>query len=147
MTTSDGREGSEPAGLVSRGVAAVLDAFTLALAGLVIHLAVGCAVLLVTGPPFRMPDLPGPLAGAVSWIAAVVYLAGCWTALGCTPGGRLMGLHVTDRAGHALTLPRSLLRAALCVTFPLGLCWVPLSRRRASLQDLVVAGAVVYERR
>ncbi|MFJ8822538.1 RDD family protein [Streptomyces sp. NPDC102467] len=147
MTESDDSEGPEPAGLVSRAVAAVLDALTLALAGLVIHLGVGCAVLLVTGPPFRMPDFPGALSGAVTWAGAVLYLGGCWTALGYTPAGRLMGLRVTDRAGRLLRLPRALLRAALCVTFPLGLCWVPLSRRRASLQDLVVAGAVTYDRR
>lgn len=51
------------------------------------------------------------------------------------------------RTGRALGLRRSVVRAALCVTFPLGLCWIPLSRTRASLQDLVVASAVFYDGR
>jgi hypothetical protein len=40
---------------------------------------------------------------------------------------------------------RAVLRAALCVVFPLGLLWCALSRHRRSLQDLVVGSAVVYD--
>ncbi|MGY0022180.1 RDD family protein [Streptomyces sp. cg35] len=148
MTAPDGRPrtGGEAAGIVSRGVGAVIDALILALMGLVVHVGAGCALLLVTGPPFRFPQLPGWLTGSVSWTVAVVYLGGAWHAVGWTPGGRLMGLRVTDRSGRPLGLPRALARAVLCVTFPLGLCWIPLSRRRAAVQDLVVASVVSYDR-
>ncbi|MEU7580854.1 RDD family protein [Streptomyces sp. NPDC041068] len=138
--------GSDSAGIVSRGIAAVLDALVLAATGLAVQVGAGCARLLVTGPPFRFPDLPLWLTGPVAWIFAVLYLGGAWAAIGHTAGGRLMGLRVTDRAGQLLRLPRSLARAALSVTFPLGLCWVLISARRASLQDLVVASEVRYER-
>jgi hypothetical protein len=37
------------------------------------------------------------------------------------------------------------LRAALCVVFPLGLLWCALSRHRRSLQDLVIGSAVLYD--
>lgn len=136
----------EPAGIVSRGLAAVTDALILAFVALAVHLGAGFARLIVAGPPFRFPEFPVWLSGPVSWVVAVVYFGGAWTAIGCTPGGRLLGLRVTDRAGRLLRLPRSLLRAALCVTLPLGLLWALFSRRRAALQDLLVASAVSYDR-
>ncbi|MGW5739052.1 MULTISPECIES: RDD family protein [Streptomyces] len=138
--------GLEAAGIVSRGVAAGVDALILALAGLAVQVGAGLALLLATGPPFRFPEFPTWLSAPVSWAVAVAYLGGAWAAIGSTPGCRLMGLRVTDRAGHLLGLPRSLARAALCVTVPVGLWWVPFSRRRASLQDLLVASAVSYDR-
>jgi hypothetical protein len=33
----------------------------------------------------------------------------------------------------------------LCVMFPLGLLWAVFSRRRRSLQDILVRSAVVYD--
>lgn len=149
MTVVGGRggSGSDAAGIVSRGVAAVVDALILALMGLAVQVGAGCALLLTTGPPFRFAEFPTWLSASVSWAVAVAYLGGAWAAIGCTPGCRLMGLRVTDRAGRLLGLPRSLVRAALCVTIPLGLCWILLSRRRASLQDLLVASTVSYDRR
>ncbi|MFI6873610.1 RDD family protein [Streptomyces sp. NPDC050400] len=137
---------SESAGIVSRGVAAVVDVGVLAVVGVVLHLGVGCAVFVVSGPPFRVPQLPGSVAGVAAWVLAVGYFGGSWAGVGRSPGGQLMGLRVGDRAGRALGLPRALVRAALCVTFPIGLCWIPFSRRRASLQDLLVASAVRYDR-
>ncbi|WP_338703487.1 RDD family protein [Streptomyces sp. Q6] len=98
-------------------------------------------------PPFQLPQIPLWLSGPVGWAVAVTYLAGGWTALGASPGSRLMGLRVTDRAGRRLRLPRALARAALCVSFPLGLLWIPLSKRRVALQDLVVRSEVSYDLR
>ncbi|WP_063795188.1 RDD family protein [Streptomyces silaceus] len=135
----------EPAGIVSRGVASVLDALVLALTGFTVQFGAGCARLLATGPPFRFPDLPAWLTGSVAWVVAVLYLGGAWASVGATVGCRLMGLRVTGRAGRRPGLPRSLLRAVLCVTFPLGMCWIPFSARRASLQDLLVATEVHHE--
>jgi hypothetical protein len=58
-----------------------------------------------------------------------------------------MGLRVTGRRGERLPVLRALLRAGLCVSFPMGLLWSPFSRRRASLQDLLVRSEVRYDRR
>ncbi|MFH8487426.1 RDD family protein [Streptomyces longisporoflavus] len=145
MTVPEGGSGPEPAGIVSRGVAAVLDVLVLVAACFAVQAGVGCVRLLVTGPPFRFPEPSLWLSGLSGWVLAVLYLACSWAAIGRTAGDRLMGLRVTDRAGARLGLPRSLLRAALCVTFPLGLVWIPFSRRRAALQDLVVVSAVRYD--
>ncbi|WP_320776827.1 RDD family protein [Streptomyces sp. CRN 30] len=145
--TPGSASGDEPAGVVTRAVAAVVDGVLVAVAGLVVQVGAGGARLLVAGPPYRVPDPPGWLTGAVAWGLAVTYLAGAWAAVGHTAGHRLMGLRVTGRDGHRLGVPRSLLRATLCLAFPLGLCWIPFSRRRASTQDLLVASAVRYDRR
>ncbi|MGW5861477.1 RDD family protein [Streptomyces sp. NPDC055239] len=145
MTVPEGGPASEPAGIVSRGIAAVLDALILAVIGFTVQVSAGIARLLVVGPPFRFPQLPAWLSGTLAWTLAVLYLGGSWAVIGGTAGDRLMGLRVTDRAGRLLGLPRSLVRAALSVTFPLGMIWIPLSRRRASVQDLVVVSTVRYD--
>ncbi|MEU6674398.1 RDD family protein [Streptomyces sp. NPDC046853] len=145
MTVPEGGPGPEPAGIVSRGVAAILDVLVVTAIGFALHAGAGCVRLLITGPPFRFPELPSWLAGAAGWTLAVLYFGCSWAAIGRTVGDRLMGLRVTDRAGRLLGLPRSLVRAALSVTFPVGLYWVPLSRRRASVQDLLVASVVRYD--
>ena len=136
----------DPAGVVSRCLAALIDAVVVAGIGLGVQLAAAGLRLLVTGPPFRMPDLSTWLTGLLGWIIAVLYLTVSWVTTGGTVGNRLMGLRVTDRSGRLLGIPRALLRAVLCIVLPVGLFWIPFSRRHASLQDVVVAGAVRYHR-
>ncbi|MGP3770636.1 RDD family protein [Streptomyces sp. SDT5-1] len=134
------------AGIVSRGLAALVDVLVLALVGLFLEVAAGCARMMVVGPPFRMPDASSWVGGVLGWALAVCYLGGSWALVGATPGARLMGVHVADRAGRRLRTVRSLARAALSVSVPLGLLWIPFSRRGAALQDLVVRSAVSYDR-
>ncbi|MGH4030250.1 RDD family protein [Actinomycetota bacterium Odt1-20B] len=134
-----------PAGLVTRGAAALLDALILIAVGFVLELGVGWVRLIVAGPPFRFPEASAWLSGVLGWSLAVLYLAGAWALVGRTVGGLLMGVRVGDRRGRALGVVRALVRAVLGVSFPVGLLWVPFSRRRASLQDLVVGSAVRYE--
>ncbi|MGY0488085.1 RDD family protein [Streptomyces sp. WG-D5] len=134
------------AGIVSRGVAALVDALVLALIGLAVEVGAACARLVVAGPPFRFPDVPNWVTGPVAWAFAVCYLGGSWAMVGASPGARLMGVCVTDRDGRRLRTVRALVRAALCVSFPLGLLWIPFSGRRAALQDLVVRTTVTYDR-
>ncbi|MEV0209478.1 RDD family protein [Streptomyces sp. NPDC050788] len=142
------RPGAEPrsdtAGVVSRCLAALVDVVVVVGIGLGAQLAFGGLRLFVTGPPFRMPDLSAWLTGVLGWAVAVLYLAVNWAATGGTIGDRLLGLRVTDRAGRLLGITRALLRAVLCIALPVGLFWIPFSRRHASLQDVIVAGAVRY---
>ena len=58
---------------------------------------------------------------------------------------QVAGLRVTDRSGGRLTLGRALVRAVLCLAFPAGLLWILVSRRNASVQDLLVGTVVVYD--
>jgi uncharacterized RDD family membrane protein YckC len=55
------------------------------------------------------------------------------------------GLRVLDRSGRRLSVRRALLRAVLYVVFPAGLLWILVSRRNASVQDLVVGSIVIYD--
>ncbi|WP_314413937.1 RDD family protein [Streptomyces sp. DSM 40484] len=137
----------EAAGLVSRILAGLVDAFVVAGLGLAARLGAGALRLVVTGPPFRLPDPPAWLSGLCGWTIAVLYLAGSWVMTGSTVGDRLLGLRVTGRSGRPLGVLRALSRAALCLVFPLGLLWIPVSGHRASVHDLVLATAVRHHGR
>ena len=56
-----------------------------------------------------------------------------------------MGLRVVGRRGRRLGPLRSLLRAAFCVFFPIGLFWCIVSPERRSVQDVVLWTRVVYD--
>lgn len=133
------------AGIVSRTVADVID---LGLVGALCGAALllyGVGDYVLTGAPFALPRLPRPGGAAGSSLIAVGYLAAGWAVAGRTPGKQFAGLRVVRVCGRPLTAGRALLRAALCVLFPLGLLWVLISRRNASLQDLLVRTAVLYD--
>jgi hypothetical protein len=48
-------------------------------------------------------------------------------------------------AGRPPRVGGALLRAVLCVLFPIGLFWVAVSRANRSAQDVVLRYAVVYD--
>ncbi|MGW8375262.1 RDD family protein [Streptomyces sp. ODS28] len=134
------------AGIVSRVVAGLADACLLGAlcgAGLLLF-ALGD--FLITGPPFHMPGLPRPGGIAGGSLAAVAYLALGWALAGRSPGKLLVGLRLVSASGRALPPGRSVLRAVLCVLFPVGLAWALVSRRSASVQDLLLRTAVLYDR-
>ncbi|MEV5599686.1 RDD family protein [Streptomyces sp. NPDC052496] len=133
------------AGLVSRTLAALTDALAVLGIAVLTGLAVGAVRFLVFGPPFTAPRPSDQLTGAFGFCLAVGYLAAGWSVTGRTVGGRLMGVRVVQRSGRRLRPGRALFRAVLCVLLPLGLFWAPLSRRDASVADLVVRSAVVYD--
>lgn len=133
------------AGVVSRGLSAVIDA------AVVLGLAVGAyavqatAVFLVDPRGFVPPDTTlGWFLDA--WILlAIGYLALSWAVLGGTRGDKVMGLRVLTAGGTPPGLLHSTARAILCVLFPLGLLWVAVSRRQRSVQDLVLRTHVVHD--
>jgi uncharacterized RDD family membrane protein YckC len=133
------------AGFASRAVADAVDLGVAWLLGLSALLAAGVVRYLLTGPPFRLPVLPNWLDVTAGAAIAVAYLALSWAATGRSVGKQIAGLRVVDRAGGRLSLWRSFSRALLYVLFPAGLLWVLASRRNASVQDLVVGTAVVYD--
>jgi uncharacterized RDD family membrane protein YckC len=95
---------------------------------------------LLTGPPLRLPVLPNWLDGAAGGAA---YLALSWAATGRSVGKQIAGLRGVDRAGRRLSLRRSFCRPY--VLSPVGLLWVLASRRNASVQDLILGTAVLYD--
>jgi uncharacterized RDD family membrane protein YckC len=133
------------AGLVSRLLANTVD-FGVA-AGIVAGAYAGVAALrfLWNSRSFTFPA-PGfgfvVIAGSV---VLVLYLAACWTASGRTYGDHLLGLRVVSRQGRRLRPVPALLRAGLCVLFPIGLFWIVVSRDNRSAQDVVLRSSVVYD--
>ncbi|HYZ03397.1 MAG TPA: RDD family protein [Candidatus Binatia bacterium] len=133
------------AGFVSRVLAAVIDLALLWLLGLAIVLLVSVVKFVVLGPPFVVANPPPVALTPASFAAGVLYLTYFWATVGRTPGQHVFGLRVVDRGGRPVGAIRAVLRAAFCLVFPLGLLWVVVSRRNASVQDLVVRSAVVYD--
>lgn len=134
------------AGIVSRGVAAVLDLVVvgIVLGGLYVGLIL--ARLMFNPSSFSLPTVNFIFSTAVMFGVAVLYLTGCWAVSGCTAGAAFMGLRVIGRRGGRTAPVLALLRAVACVLFPVGLLWVVVDRRRRSLQDIVFGTRVVYVR-
>jgi uncharacterized RDD family membrane protein YckC len=134
-----------PAGLVSRGIAAVVDA------GVAAFGLAGCyaawAVLRFTVDPagFTVPVPPRSVVVIAGTVLTAGYLTLCWTATGRTIGGQLLGLRVVDGRGRVPGAARAAVRAGCCVFFPLGLLWVLVDAGRRSAQDVVLRTSVVYD--
>jgi uncharacterized RDD family membrane protein YckC len=140
VTGSSGR-----AGLVTRAIAAVVDAVAIAVLVLVVF-AGATAVRFVLSPlTFSWPQPSTLLSTSVVAAAAVVYLAVAWATTGRTYGAGLLGLRVLTAAGTHLGWGRATLRAALCVVFPVGLLWTAVSPVRRSVQDALLRTVVVYD--
>jgi uncharacterized RDD family membrane protein YckC len=132
------------AGIVSRGVAAVVDlGVVLVIIGL-LYVGLVLTSLALNPSAFRFPHIGVLFSTTVTFGISVLYLAGCWAISGCTAGAVVMGLRVTGRRGQRLPAALALLRAVACVVFPVGLGWVAVDARRRSLQDLLLGSRVVY---
>ena len=133
------------AGIVTRTLSSVIDAVVTALIVAALYLA-WSGLAFVTDPTgFRFPRPSFGLVLGVGLGTLGLYLAMCWWVIGRTYGGQVMGLRVVGRRGARPSLPVALLRAAMCVLFPIGLFWVVVSARNKSVQDLVVRTSVIYD--
>ena len=132
------------AGLLSRLVAGLIDTLVVVLLGLVLLLVVASVRLLWTGGfGLGFTDAVPVRIAAVALL--LVYLTYGWGLDGRTVGALLMGLRVLDEDGSDLSYQRAFVRAVLYVVFPLGLLWSAVSRRDASVQDLIVSTVVVHD--
>jgi uncharacterized RDD family membrane protein YckC len=137
----------ETAGIVSRGVAAVIDLVVAgALVG-VLYVGVALTRLMVQPSAFRLPTPSVYFSTSVMFGVAVLYLAGCWLVSGCTAGAVVMGVRVVGLRSPKLSPAVALCRAVACVVFPIGLALVVVDGRRRSVQDVVLRTRVVYARR
>lgn len=134
-----------PAGIVTRLLAALIDAVAIAvLTGGVLG-AMVAAVFLVNPVSFSWPHNLAAQTSLLAVVVAVGYLTIGWATAGRTVGGAVLGTRVVARGGGKLGWPRSMCRAVLCVLVPLGLFWAAVSARRRSLQDLLVRSTVLYD--
>jgi uncharacterized RDD family membrane protein YckC len=133
------------AGMVTRTIAATVDAIVVLLVVTASLVAVNAFVFVLDPRGFRMVGASQESLVGVALAAAIVYLAGTWAMVGRSYGCHVMGLRVVDRRGRSPGLLRALLRAILCVFFPLGLVWCGVVRSRKSVQDLLLGTSVVYD--
>ena len=132
------------AGIVSRGVAAVVDlGVVLVMLGL-LYVGLVLTSLALNPSNFRFPAIGVLFSSTVTFGVAVLYLAGCWAVSGCTAGAVIMGLRVVGRRAERMSVVSALLRAVACVVLPIGLAWAAVDSRRRSVQDLVFGTRVVY---
>ncbi|MDR3664237.1 MAG: RDD family protein [Mycobacterium sp.] len=132
------------AGIVSRGVAAVIDLIVVGVLIGLIYWGLRLGELMFHPIVIRVPTLSFGYSTAATGIVSVLYLTACWAVSGSTVGSVVMGLRVTRLGGERLAPVRAMLRAGACVLFPVGLLWVTVDRRRRSLQDIVFRTKVVY---
>ncbi|MBI3228415.1 MAG: RDD family protein [Mycolicibacterium cosmeticum] len=134
------------AGVVSRGVAAVIDLVIVGIVLAAIYLGLLLSRLMFHPTAFRVPTTSAIFSTAVLFVVAVGYLTACWAVSGCTVGSVTMGLRVTGRRGGRVSPAVALLRAVAYVLLPVGLLWAAVDRRRRSLQDIAFGTRVVYTR-
>lgn len=134
------------AGVVSRGIAAVID--LVVVSGVLTALYAGLILtrLIFIPSSFSFPTLSVVFSSTVMFTVAVLYLTACWAVSGCTVGAVTMGLRVTGLRGQRLSPVIALLRAGGYVLFPVGLLWVAVDSQRRSLQDIVFGSRAVYVR-
>jgi uncharacterized RDD family membrane protein YckC len=133
------------AGVVTRLLAAAVDAVVVVLLTALLDLTAAGARFLWSPMDFRWPRPAAPVVVAALLLVAVVYLAVGWALTGRTYGSRLMGLRVLTSRNRLLGWTRSILRALVSVLWPLGLLWCGISRTRLSLADVVLRTVVVYD--
>ncbi len=139
-------DSEKTAGIVSRGIAAMVDLVTVWL-----MLGAGYAGLALAQMVIRGADLNIPKPGLVFTTAAFVlvsiaYNTACWAISGRTAGCVVMGLRVKGRKRDRMRPAVALIRAVLYTFFAIGLFWVALDLRRRSIQDILLGTRVVYSR-
>ena len=139
-------EHARAAGIVSRGLAAVIDLVVVLLIMSALYLGLVLAGLVFSPTAFSLPSLNAVFSTLITFAVAVLYLTTCWAVSGCTAGAVTMGLRVASRRSQRVGPVIALLRAVACVLFPVGLLWVAVDRNRRSLQDIVFRTRVVYNR-
>ena len=144
MSPAGGSRGAR-AGVVSRLMAVSIDLFVVLVIELV--LVAGAAVIRALFTRSVDFEVPAPPVGQIlAALVLVAYLAHGWGIGGRTIGMVLLGLRAVREDGGDITFGRAVVRALAYLVFPPGILWAAVSAKSASLQDLIVDTAVVYDR-
>jgi uncharacterized RDD family membrane protein YckC len=135
----------ERAGLVTRLIAATVDALTVVAALVATYAGVNLALFIMSPRSFEFTGASILASVTTALVACVVYLATAWSLTGRTYGDHVMGLRVVNGLGGRVRAPTSLVRAVFCVAFPIGLLWCAVSPSRSSIQDVVLRTSVIYD--
>ena len=135
----------EVAGIVTRGLAALVDVAVVGLGVAGIYLAWAGLVFAWSPLSFQWPRPGFGTLLVIAAVLAVVYQTAGWATTGRTYGTAVLGLRVVARSGRHLRWSGAFLRALFCTLVPIGLALVVVSPRRRSLQDLLLGTTVVYD--
>jgi uncharacterized RDD family membrane protein YckC len=135
----------EPAGIVTRTLANVVDLAITVLVVAGLYLGWAAIVFLRRGADFQAPVVSYRAAYIAGFLVLVGYFTICWATTGRTYGDQLLGIRVRTRDDAGLSGGRSFIRALVCALFPVLLAWVAVSREQRSVQDLIVGTHVVYD--
>ncbi|MEP9413289.1 RDD family protein [Gordonia sp. VNQ95] len=136
-----------PAGIVSRGIGAVVDVLVVVvvMGGMYVGFIVARLIYNVQG--FSLPETNPFFTVGAFVLVSLLYLTSCWAVSGRTAGSVVMGLRLVSRKGKPRVRPSvAFVRALICVFFSVGLLWVAVDRNRRSAADLVVRTRVMYSR-
>ncbi len=132
------------AGVVSRAFADLVDLFVVVILALLLLVMIASVRALFVGElSFELPTLAA--RAPLFLVLLVAYLTYGWGLNGRTLGKLVLGLRVVGAAGEDISFARGLGRAVFSVVVPIGFLWAILSRKNASLQDLALRTAVIYD--
>lgn len=133
------------AGLVTRLVAAWIDALVVGAVLLLGYLGLVTLRFLRDPTAFRFPDTSLLLSVTAGLVVLFGYLAVTWAVPGRTYGCHVMGLRVVGHRGGRLRPLIAVARALLCTFFPIGLLWCVWSRENRALHDVLLRTSVIYD--
>jgi uncharacterized RDD family membrane protein YckC len=140
------QQGQGNAGLVTRLLAAAVDAVTVAIATAGLYLGAAGIRFFWSPLQFQWPQPSTWFSTFMLALVATLYLTIAWATTGRSYGATLLGVRVLARSQRRLGWIRALLRAAICVLLPIGLLWTAISPARRAWQDILVRTVVVYDR-
>jgi uncharacterized RDD family membrane protein YckC len=133
------------AGVVTRTAANAVD-FAVTVAVVIGGYSAWSAVSFLVNPTrFTFPAPPFIVLLGCGAVFLFCYFVVSWTTTGRTYGDHLLGLRVVNFRGNHLLWPGAIVRAALCVVFPIGLYWALISPTNRSLQDSLLRTSVLYD--
>jgi uncharacterized RDD family membrane protein YckC len=133
------------AGFVSRVLAAVVDVTVILLVEAAVVVFVALVRWVITADGLDIGPPRGVVASILTIALVVFYLGYLWTTTGRTVGEQVLGLRTVTEHGSRVPWLRAYVRALLTVAFPVGLLWIVISRKNASVQDLLCRTAVIYD--
>src|SRR3954447_19949517 len=133
------------AGVITRVVAAVINAAVILGVMASGYVVLICAVFLWNPAGFSVPSQPFLVVLVIAGVLTTAYLTVCWHVTGRTYGDLVMAIRIVDRNGHRPALQLAVVRAAFCVLVPIGLFLALVNRQNRSLQDVVLRTTAIYD--
>ena len=134
-------------GMVTRAIAFTIDAALVNVIAIVVAVAVGLALSILSIPDGLVPVFAA-VGGALWLVWAVAYFATFWSTTGQTPGNRLLRIKVVGAVDGGVPRPRQAFVRFVGLTLaaiPLGAGFLPIlfDARRRGLQDMLARTVVI----